>query len=774
MNTQELAKWIFGYSGTDAAADLRGDLTDFAKGSQNLIPDGAKQSRPFKGLTANGSGSRLMVQLKDTYGGLDDVGGNTAAGSLYAIIADALMYCGNGQVSVEGVNIPGAVATNVLRILLKFNGSYSDPLSGPYAVGMPKPEAVSVGTVPNGLYGATGINGTRSVKYARFNKYTGDKSRSSDTSAVITLDGRLPYAVVPLPSVGQTHHIFFETEAELGGIGLHFRNPIANPFTQSEYAEEDVQRTADNLTIYSDNYFDAAAGTFSAGDIGKRVAAVSGFTVPNPTTVTEIVSSSRIKLSNNITATGGAVSAELIAFAAGIDRSVVLSGKDSDLVEEVAWIYDFEPPTCSHAFQLENRNYVATFAESKDRESSASSESPGTALLPSIPNAFGSYDPRYPIYLPEKVVDVLSDGMGSYKFIAGENGFYAIQAINVDYGGTTPATLTVLLRGEGIKKPHNWCAAENAIYAYTSEPVRITEGGAVDKTFANKIRALMRNWVSEKVVVSSLPKGAVYSHGAESYFYERSSGRWSTSLDLAEWAQNRTAMSAVSVKNRLLITMDGGGGRNAYWFDEGNGSYVCGIGQYQNSPAPSRYKTIQAIRAEFVADRTDRTIFLGIHANNLPAFIKDASMTAGSNALVSPSSNFSHEFIGSYVLVRGAGAGGKALFGRILDIVSPTKVLIGTPVDDFAQSTALNASAAVTNKYCLLAYRIFPIAANRKGTIEVEQTGMFFNFIHSYAASLMQETAGVGAQPLEIEVAGIVDMTEGNNLTSATFGVEVA
>jgi hypothetical protein len=109
-------------------------------------------------------------------------------------------------------------------------------------------------------------------------------------------------------------------------------------------------------------------------------------------------------------------------------------------------------------------------------DASASASSTGTALCPSQPDNFGSYDPRFPLYLPERVVDILSDGQDGYKFIGGRNGIYAFMALNVD--NAVPATLQVLLRGEGIVSAKNWCARSRAIYLYTAKgsPVRIVEG----------------------------------------------------------------------------------------------------------------------------------------------------------------------------------------------------------------------------------------------------------------------------------------------------------
>jgi hypothetical protein len=128
---QNLAEWQFGLSGLDAAADLRGELSDYAPGSRNLLPDGLRQSRAFRDLDILGTGGRRMVQIRDTWGALDDDGSNLGKGSLFSSIADMLVYCGRGQVRVETALIPGAIASAVLKFLLKWNGSYTDPESGP-------------------------------------------------------------------------------------------------------------------------------------------------------------------------------------------------------------------------------------------------------------------------------------------------------------------------------------------------------------------------------------------------------------------------------------------------------------------------------------------------------------------------------------------------------------------------------------------------------------------------------------------------------------------
>lgn len=779
----ELGTWIFGFAGLDAAPDLRGELADYAPGSMNLMPEGSKESRPFKGLTHIGHGGRYMVQLKDSWGSLDDDGVTPGKGSLFATIAEMLVYCGQGQVYIESTPIPGAIASNVLRFLLKWNGSYTDPQSGPYAAGMPEPSAPQIGIMTTDLYGAGVMDGSRSLKYARLRATTGGRSRASAESALLTgLSDKAIWAVVPAAVSGQTHHVFFGPKTLLGGVGLHYRIARANPFTKAEYTEADVERAVTILNISGTDRLIAAAGTFTAGDIGKLVETIGGVTFPAGTTVAEVVSDDEIRLSNNITAgTFGTVN--LVAYAGMIRRSVVMNWTDADLVEETAWIYDFPPPTCSHAFQLETRMFVCGYADASTRanntdlsaptpDASASSSSPGTALLGSIPNQFESYDPRFPVFIPEKVVDILSDGMESYKFIGGQNGVYAAQFLNVT--NAAPLTLTVLIRGEGIASANNWCARERAIYLFTGrgQPVRIIEGGVVDKTFGAKVRRLMRGWVQANVCVFAHPGGGgvVYAHGSEAYFFDETSQRWSTYLALNDqFAGN--IISSVSTRSRAIVTMENGVDRSAYYFDEGSGSYVCGVGQYSDSPGPAKTKIVQTIRAAGVVDRTDKTAFIGLHINTLKTHVQDAAITAATNVLMSATARFTNEHLGSYVLVRGAGAGGGFLFARIIGINSPTDVQLGTITPDLGVSVPLNASNSVSAAYALIAFRIFPVRPNRVGTFEVDSSDMLLPGITSYAPSMLLETNGNDTQPLDVMIGGIPNDEEGWATPSATFGL---
>lgn len=779
---QELAEWNLGVSGLDAAADLRGDLSDFAPGSRNLIPEGQKEARPFRGLTiegSSGSGGRKMVQIRDTWGSLDDDGATPGKGSLFSSVAEMLVYVGQGRVKLEGTWL-GVLASNVLRFLLRWNGSYTDPKSGPYAAGLPELLAPTVGVVTNtSLYGAGNLNGTVSIRASRYRKTTGGRSRASAASDVVTVTNKAIYAVCDPIVSGQTHHIFFGTSDKLGAIGLHYRIARANPWTQQEYTEDDVERNVAITSVTSHDKLNAASGTFTAGDIGKLVENVSGYSIPAGTTITAVNSSTQVQLSASITVlSGGAGTVTLVSYVNSIRRAVVLNYKESDLIEETAWTLDFPPPTASHAFQLEGRMFLCSYADSRTMASetsdvpdaSASPSSPGTALVASLVGQFESYDPRYPIYLPEKIIDVLGDGMESYKFVGGKNGIYAVQYLNVT--NSAPATLTLLLRGEGIATPQNWCARQRAIYLYTGkgQPTRIVEGGVVDTSFAAKVRREMRDIEQADMVVFPIPNsnGVVYAAGTRAWMFDDATNRWSTELDLADQAVG-SIISAVSTASRSLITIANGSTRTAYEFDEGDGSYIVGVGHYQESPQAGSIKIVQKITATGETDVTNKSGWLCIFANTLPTH-DVAFTTNGDNEVLINAEILNDEYIGSYVLIKEAGTGGDWLYGRITAVDSPIQFQLGTPERDLGNSVALEAGGTTSNAYCLIAKRIFPFTINRHGTFEVESPELFIPGFSSYAVAMMLENDGVRAQPLRITLSGTVNNEEGWKRPSTQFG----
>lgn len=766
MQRIDFANIKLGLRGFRSAPKLRGDADSLGPGSANLLIDAEGSLRPFRGLEDAGNGSRIMVQLKDTYGGLDDVAAQEAAGSLFSWLAEMLAYVGYGQVSVEGTNITGAIASSLLRVLLKWNGSYTDPRSGPFVVGLNQPSAPTVGVLDNFTGTAPTMDGTYSFKIAWLRNPI-DKSRASATSAVIVLRQKAAYLVIPSNPSGTTHLVVFVTKKNQGGLGLHYRLSSANPFTGAEFTIDDIERTLTNLSVTNgSDIVTASSASFTQADVGKRFHPVSaGFSVTNPTTITQVDSSTQIKLSNNVTVSSGSNprSAKLISYAAEIDRSIALSWQESDLVEETAWIEDFPPPPASHVFPLDDIGVwgVITYA---DATADTDSTNPGTAIQFSLPNNIGGYNPFHVLYLPEQVVDVLNRKGDSYNFIGCRNFIGVVQSLGyVDRAA--PATMSVLFADRGIETPSNWCISRKALYIFASKGglVRIVEGGGVDEDFAAPVRHYMKDWLQADTVINSYPdeQSIVSANGKEALIYNERDGVWSSPIYLSDFAPGNI-ISAVAAKGATYITMEDGANRDAYKFDTGTGSHVTGMSHYFNEPAPANAKTIQKVSASFLADNTDNPAYIHIHKNarKVRAF---ATMNTGNNTVAFSEVFVTDDMVGWYLLVLGAGAGGSPLLGRVTSVLNDQAVTLGTPEEDLNNSVDLDASTDVADAHCIVAYRIFKKSLTIKGEQTIMPMELYLAGFYSWAIGITLLTSGTEAAPLEIDVKGTIN---GENLWS--------
>lgn len=194
--------------------------------NQSIVGDG-EGARPWKGLATKGasSGSRIMCQVGNTYGGIKDIGGTQGSGSLFQDIGKSLWSIGAGQVSIEGTNVTGFTLSSTLKVCLLVSGSYTAAGSGPYSSGMSAPSSPDVGIIGTPGGGHTGtITGPVSVKIARLRNSTGARSVASTTSAVLVLQtGQTVRVTFPAASAGQDNWAAFFTQQGFGGVGLHYR-----------------------------------------------------------------------------------------------------------------------------------------------------------------------------------------------------------------------------------------------------------------------------------------------------------------------------------------------------------------------------------------------------------------------------------------------------------------------------------------------------------------------------------------------------------------------
>ncbi|GEM_PF-5583967 len=768
MQPQILATFQYGEAGYHHAPGLKTDPSSLGMGSRNWLPDGLNRLRVFKGLTSAGNGSRLMFQVKDGYGGLDDIGMQEAGGSLFSYVANSLFYVGYGQVSVNGTNISGAVASSTLKILLQRNGSYTDTQSGPYSAGLPQPSAPSVGLRTTPGTGFTGsVNGDVSLKTSRIRSITGGRSLASPTSVVLNATGKTVRLTFGTASSGQDYWAIFVTQEGFGEIGPHYRLLRANRFTGSEFKESDIQRNIDDLTVTngSDVVTSAGDALFTQADVGKRFAPTSvGYSVPAGTTITEVTSATSIKLSNNVTVSSGSNprAADVISYVDGIDRAVEIEWTKADLAPETAWIDDYPPPALSHAFAVEN--IVAGIAYG-DGSVDASSTNTGTVIVYSLPNFPESFKPVNNLYLPEKAVAVLGRQTDQYVFVGCRNWIGAVQYVGPSI--TQSLTLSTVLSDQGIAAPHNWCVTKDSVYMFGSkgEAIRINNLGGIDTTFADKVRGLMKDWEQSDVVVNSHPDGqcVVYSNGYTSMVYDPQSNRWGTPVFLSDFADGN-AISAVTSQGKMYITLDDGETRNAYRFDNYDSGTIpaTAISGFVN-PTKGKRATIHEVVESFTTDISEGNAYVSIHRNSRKPAVSDVEVLASSNIVSSATANWTSDDVGAYLLIFGAGDAGTPLLARIKTVVSSTDIEIAVAQDDLESAAELSALTTVINGHCLIAARIYVRELFRSGDHEFLPKKTWTRSCSSFALGITLLTEAGNAQPMEATVWGTIQGERAGN-----------
>lgn len=760
---EQLEEFVYGLDGFEDAVTTRTRPTTFSPASRNLIPDEENTSRAFKGLDHIGNGARRMFLAGDTWAGLADTGGQDASGSLFSWFADMLVFAGYGQVVYDGSPIAGVFASAIPQMLLRWGGSYTAPKSGPFQIGLPQPDAPRVGVIDSTLGGVPQTAGAYSFKIAWVRLTTGGRSVSSPTSASVVAVGKAVYLVVGDAPDGATHLAVFVTKTNFAGRGLHYRLVRANPFTSVEYTVDDIEREiADCVVTNGSPIVTSAAGSFTVGDLGKRFAPISaGFSVPAGTTVLSIDSPTQITLSNNVTVTSGTNPrrAELISYVGGFDRGILLNWQESDLIDEIAWIEDYPPDPGSGVFPLEKVLGVITDGDSLDP---ASGTNRGCAVQFSLPNLPESFNPLHRLYLPQKVVDVQHRGLDSYVFIGSQNFVGALQYVPID--GTAPATLTSLLPDEGILSRNNWCLTDAGLYLFTTKgsAKRIIQNGVVDDQFSRPVRRWMKRWTDrERVVVAKYGDGlaVAYIYGSEVLLYNTQTQKWSARICLNDHISDIEVVSGLNVQGRLLLTGEAasvGAGQLLFDFDHesGTGSPVAAIPHFVPGLAKDLTKVINYLGPKFNADNTAKKAFVTLHVNDELTYIEDGTMTLLSNNLSSASAKFTSKFLGKYVLVARAGAGGDFLRGRIIEIVSPTQVRLGTCERILASAAPLNPTSAVQNAFCVFAHRIYEFTAGREGLNAPSPLEIFENGIRTFAVGIVMTSDGGDGVPLGCSVYG--------------------
>lgn len=776
--SQVILEMNYGEAGYVDAPPLRAGRAALSRASRNLIPLGDGVLRVFKGTEFVGQGARRMFPFRDGWAGLGDVlnGGviTKGSGSVFASLFAMCVFAGNGQLSINGMEIPGEIATSLVRILLFWNGSYTAPESGSYIAGLPEPSAPIVGVLNTTSSVVPNVTGATSFKLAGYRTTTGGRSRASATSAVVVPAGKPITMQFPLPAVGLTNWAIFATDDGAGGRGTHRRMTRPNPYTQAEFLESDIQRAASTSFTGGSNTITSTTANFTPADIGKRVEiSGAGISIPFPTTITQVLSPTVAKMSGNASASGTR-STSFLAFVGGVDRTVLLNYAQGDLAAEFAWIDDFAPPPVSHVGELEKVWIYFTGGGANDGVASAN----GSIAQFSNKNYLESVNPFWRLFLPAPVVDILPRGIDGYMFIGLKTMIIVFQYI--ESFETAPATASVALQNEGIASPNNWCLRFRGLYIFSSNGtfIRIIQGGDVDSSFSKDITPYTRLWIQKDVVVGNHRDGksVILAYGGITLMFSEETEKWSSRLYLNDYEQGK-AIACVTTESELLLTMEKPGlisepgeivlaSHRSVKFDKGNTTNIAvAVSDYQTGGDPRFPKTLDEIYASLVSDSPGTRAFVSIHRNYEPQFFTDASITAGKNVLTVPSAKFTGDHLGYYVLIRNAGGTPNWMRARITAVTSPTTATLGDCKEILAECIPFNSVGGASKEYCLFAYEIYETAITRKGVTELVAQRIELANCFSFAVGIaFQATGDEDAMPLNSSLSGFLESNFGSEM----------
>jgi hypothetical protein len=776
----------FGSEGYYDSIELRSPPNALSRASKNWIPYGdGGLLRAWKGLSSPGRGSRTMFPFRSGWAGLDDVvvGMITTfgRGNVFSSFFGMCVFAGSGQLIIDGTQIAGAIASSIVRLLLRWNGSYTDPLSGPYTAGISEPNPPQVSQTLNASSIVPNSTGPLSFKIGWYRKTTFGRSRASGTSATLTLNGTAPILTIPLAPTGATHLAIFAPKLGLAQRGLHYRLTRPNPYgTQGndnlEFKETDIQRTVAVGVTNGTKALTAPVGTFTSADIGKRVSRISGAgTVANPTTIADVTDSANAILSQNATATG-AMSASIVAYAGGVDRSVLVNYSEADLAAEVAWIDDFIPPSVSHVFQLEK---VFGYVTGGDASSGVSTAN-GSVIQWSNKNYPESVNPFWRTYLPDSVVDVLERGIDSYVFVGLKTMIIAFQYVEtID---TAPATGAVLLQNAGILSPTNWCLRERFLYVFTGngDLIRIGEHGVVDRKFSAPIRKYLKTFANRANVVlqSDGNECMMVAYGDISLTYNEERGSWSTRLRCSDYAAGNV-IAGVVTETGLKVTVEGANAfpRTAYDFDKTTPfTYTVAATDFQ-SVAERFPAVLNEIFANVKTDTPNSTLYLGLHRNYQPIAIESVNVTRDANPLLpttvvlnAAGFDLTSDHLGYYLIIQGfnTDALGYGYWAcRITQVINATTCKVeGFLTEDLLAPIHDVPPADIAGAYAVFAYKAFRTKPTKAGIREVVNQTVYYSGCYSNALSITMATNHSGeAQPLNCLLAGEIDTFFNGTLT---------
>lgn len=389
----------------------------------------------------------------------------------------------------------------------------------------------------------------------------------------------------------------------------------------------------------------------------------------------------------------------------GVARSLEFDFHTGDLIPELAYIDDYPPPAGTHAVRLEN--VMVVLGAIVDSSSAVSSTNTGTVGACSLPNFYESYKPDHRVYFAEQIVDNRARPTDSYSYIAHRNSITALQYVGLRDG---PAVaVTTILPDFGISKPHNWCQVGGLLYMRISNGgfVRMRPDGSIDYAWANDIYESVKDWDDSTVVSPHFDTmSVVISNGSQAYSFSLITEEWSPTCYFADAGVAGTALSAISSRGEMIISITNGGSTTAYSWDTGAASMqISSITPWERAKA--RSARVKEVLADFEVDNTTAPLMIAVFRNRRrPQFIRDAVLTNGSNLITSAAGLFDVNHTGDMFCAFGTGvgpAGTSYLRGKIV-FSSANQITIVDPLTN----APVNAQADAIGIYAWLARDIEP------------------------------------------------------------------
>lgn len=726
----------------DSVSPLQGDPATSTAGSFGHLTLGDAVIRPFKGFYTQGTatGSKVMVNLGATYGGLRSYSSTTGAGNLLEDFSQTLYYIGAGEVMKEGIPVdePASTLTFVSGDINTGTGvvTKANSLTTGQPIYITTSSTMPAGWTASTAYFAIAGGGTTfriasTYKNALAGTPVIPSTGGSGTHTLWAGAGDPLRASSVLQVAANQVATYFYSNIYSAGLGVVDTPTVAVPTTIGASYTGLVNGAVNfKIAAIRDTSNIGANITTPDAPVKGNASAATAVVVPANNTVqitfpAAITGQTHWAVFSTQQGFGGtgvfyrlgyrtssAASATWIwgipeATVSAASRVLEFDYRTGDLLPETAWIQDYPPESGTNCVRLENIMVVLGVAD-------------GTVASVSLPNYFESFNPFHLLYFPEPVTAVLSRQIDNFAFVACRNSIHTIQYVGYRGDDLPSATVTTITPEIGIAYQQNWCqgAGNIAMWIEGAGIALMKNDGSIDLEFGKEVAHFTKDWTAANVVVSFDPntRSFVFGHQAVSLSFCLQSGVWSEPVYLSDCGlATSTWTSGVNAQGRLYTTLTASSVATAYKYDDNTGTTrmpVCSVGNWITNQTPARGSGIYEAEATVrVFDTISEPIVMCIHKNLVPTFIRDCSVTSGAATLTAGSNFFvSGATTGSYVAIFSASAIGTAGAKYIIakaTYSSPTVVTLTNPLT----GAAVNASASATDCFVLFGAYAYALTA---------------------------------------------------------------